>query len=88
VPLGGVAPTYAAIADGRYPGARPLYVYAKIAHLAAVPGLRAFLRTYAASWGPGGPLVRRGLIAAPADVRAAAAATIARETRLDPRTLR
>ena len=85
--IDGVLPTYAAIADGQYPGARPLYVYVKKAHLDAVPGLRAFLKLYAANWGPDGPLVRRGLIAAPQAVRDAAAHAIARETPLDPATL-
>ncbi|WP_375402615.1 substrate-binding domain-containing protein [uncultured Sphingomonas sp.] len=88
VPVGGVLPTYAAIADGSYPGSRPLYLYVKRNHLAAVPGLRRFLRLYAAGWAPGGPLARRGLIAAPAPVRADAAAAIATERPLDPATLR
>jgi phosphate transport system substrate-binding protein len=88
VPLGGVAPSYATIADGSYPGARPLYLYVKKAHLRAIPGLRAFLRRYAALWGRSGPLVRRGLIASPEAVQRRAAAVIADETPLDPAGLR
>ncbi|MBB4152798.1 phosphate transport system substrate-binding protein [Sphingomonas jinjuensis] len=87
LPVAGVSPSYEAIARGDYPGARPLYIYVKKAHLRAVPGLRAFLRLYAASWGPGGPLVRRGLIAGSADSRARAATIVAAETPLDPRSL-
>ena len=87
VAIGGVPPTYQAIADGRYPGARPLYVYVKRAHLRAVPGLRRFLELYAANWMPGGPLTRRGLIPSPAGVRAHAAATIRQNQPLDPRVL-
>ena len=87
VAINGVAPTYATIASGAYPGSRPLYVYVKKAHLTAVPGLRQFLQLYAANWGAGGPLVRRGLIAAPDALRARSAAIIARETPLDPRVL-
>ena len=87
VAIGGVLPTYHAIAAGRYPGSRALYVYVKRAHLGAVPGLRAFLRFYATAWNPGGPLVRHGLIAAPAPMRARAAATVAGEIPLDPRDL-
>lgn len=87
VAINGVLPTYAAIADGRYPGSRPLYLYVKKGHLRAIPGLDTFLRLYAAAWGPGGPLVRRGLIAAPAAVRAASAAVIANETPLNPADL-
>ena len=83
----GIPPRYDTIASGQYPGSRPLFLYVKKAHLDAIPGLRTFMRLYAASWGPGGPLVRRGLIAAPAPIRAAAAGVIARETALDPASL-
>jgi phosphate transport system substrate-binding protein len=84
VPVDGIAPTYDAIAAGRYPGSRPLFLYVKKAHLGAIPGLRPFLATFAGLWGPKGPMVRKGLIAAPADIRARAADTIRRETSLDP----
>ncbi|MDE0879092.1 MAG: substrate-binding domain-containing protein [Sphingomonas bacterium] len=87
VAINGVAPTYDAIASGAYPGSRPLYVYVKKAHLDAVPGLRDFLKLYAANWSKTGPLVRRGLIAAPPAVQARSAAIIARETPLDPAAL-
>jgi phosphate transport system substrate-binding protein len=83
VTLGGVAPSYATIADGSYPGARPLYLYVKKAHLRAIPGLRAFLRQYAALWSRQGPLVRRGLIASPEPVQRRAYAVIAGEVPLD-----
>jgi phosphate transport system substrate-binding protein len=87
VPIAGVAPTYATIASGAYPGARPLYLYVKSAHLAAIPGLRDFLRQYARVWGERGPLVRRGLIASPPALRERAARIVATETPLDPRSL-
>ncbi|QNE33351.1 phosphate ABC transporter substrate-binding protein [Sphingomonas sp. NBWT7] len=87
VPIAGVAPTDASIADGSYPGARPLYLYVKKAHLDAVPGLRQFIRHYARLWSADGPLARRGLIAAPADVQARAAAIVRSETPLDPAAL-
>lgn len=87
VPIDGIAPTYASIASGRYPGSRPLFIYVKQAHLAAVPRLRDLLRLYAASWLPGGTLVRRGLIPAPAAIRARSAAVIAKDLPLDPITL-
>ena len=87
VRIDGVAPSYATIASGDYPGSRPLFLYVKKAHLDAVPGLRDFLKLYAANWSGGGPLVRRGLIAAAPAVRAHAAAVIAHETPLDPATL-
>ena len=87
VAIDGVTPSYATIAAGAYPGSRPLYLYVKIAHLKAIPGLKDFLQTYTGAWGPEGPLVRRGLIAAPAAVRAKAAAVVAHETPLDPAAL-
>lgn len=87
VPLDGVTPTYETIAGGTYPGARPLYIYVKSAHLKAVPGLKEFLADYVAAWGPGGPLVKRGLIAAAPDVRARSAEIVARATPLDPAQL-
>lgn len=87
VPLNGIEPTYETIASGRYPGSRPLFLYVKKAHLSAIPNLRAFLNTYAQSWAPDGPLVRRGLISAPADVRARSATIVQRQILLDPKTL-
>ncbi|PCD03065.1 phosphate ABC transporter substrate-binding protein [Sphingomonas spermidinifaciens] len=87
VPVDGVEPTYETISTGRYPGARPLYIYVKKRHLRPVPGLADFLADYAAAWGPDGPLVRKGMIAAPRAVRAASAAIVARGTTLDPAAL-
>jgi phosphate transport system substrate-binding protein len=87
VPLEGVAPSATTIADGSYPGARPLFIYVKKAHLRAVPGLKDFLTDYAAAWGPQGLLDRRGLIVAPADVRSRSAAILAQQSLLDPATL-
>lgn len=80
IPLDGVTPSYETISTGRYPGARPLYLYVKKAHLNAVPGLKSFLNEYAQSWGPEGPLARRGLIAAPAEIRQRAQAVVDRGT--------
>lgn len=82
VPIAGVVPSGASIADGRYPGARPLYIYVKKAHLKAVPGLTQFIRQYTRLWGEGGPLERRGLIPAPAAVQAQAADVIRTEKSL------
>lgn len=87
IPIDGVPPSYLTIASGRYPGSRPLFLYVKQAHLAAVPHLADLLRVYAADWGPRGALVARGLIAAPAATRARSAAVIARATALDPASL-
>jgi len=87
VAINGVLPGADAIRDGRYPGARPLFLYVKANHLDAVPGLRRFLRLYASDWQEGGILAARGLIASPPAVRAEAARVIAEERALDPATL-
>ena len=63
VPIDGVAPTYDAIAGGKYPGVRTLYLYVKKKHLKPKPQLLDFLNTYASMWDPNGPLAKRGLIA-------------------------
>lgn len=87
VPIEGVSPTYQTIADGQYPGARPLYLYVKKRHMKAVPGLKDFLTLYTTLWNPGGPLVKRGLIAAPEALRARMAEAVRLEQPLDPSTL-
>ncbi len=87
VPIDGIAPSYDSIADGSYPGARPLFIYVKKAHIKPVPGMTDFLAAYARSWNPEGPLTRRGMIAAPAAIRAESAAEIASQTSLDPAEL-
>lgn len=88
VPIEGVVPTYETVANARYPGARPLFIYVKKQHLRAVPGLKEFLSTYVSAWEPDGPLVRKGMIAAPAQVRAANAAVIARQSVLSAESLK
>lgn len=85
--IDGVRPDATTIADGRYPLTRPLYLYVKAAHLAAVPRLRELLAVYADSWAPDGPLAAHGLIPAPPAVRTRSAAVIARALTLDPATL-
>jgi phosphate transport system substrate-binding protein len=71
LPMNGVAPTYATIADFSYPGARPLYIYVKKQHLEAITGLREFVGEWAKLWSKDGPLAAAGFVAAPADVAAA-----------------
>jgi phosphate transport system substrate-binding protein len=88
VPLSGIAPTYETIAQNQYPGSRPLYIYVKKAHLAAIPGLQKFLDEYVAAWNPGGPLTAKGLIASPQDVRTSSAAIVKASTLLDPSKLK
>ena len=70
--INGVAPTYDAISAFKYPGARPLYIYVKNAHVAAIPAVKAFVAEFTkeSAFGPNGYLRRAGLIAAPNNVRA------------------
>jgi phosphate transport system substrate-binding protein len=72
VTINGVAPTFQTIASFQYPGARPLYVYVKNAHLKAIPGIRAYLAEFAreTTWGPTGYLKALGMISLPDPVRA------------------
>ncbi|WDA42518.1 substrate-binding domain-containing protein [Erythrobacter sp. BLCC-B19] len=71
LPMNGVPATYENIASFKYPGARPLYVYVKKAHMRAIPGLQDFMKEWAKSWGKDGPLVKVGMVAMPDDVAAA-----------------
>jgi phosphate transport system substrate-binding protein len=71
LPMNGVAPTYENISDFSYPGARPLYVYVKKAHVGVIPGLEEFIAEWTNSWSKDGPLAKIGLVASPDDVMAA-----------------
>ena len=70
--INGVSPTYQSISSFRYPGARPLYIYVKNAHVAAIPAIRAFVAEFTkeSAMGPNGYLKAAGLIASPNGVRA------------------
>ncbi len=69
VPINGVEASYETVSTGQYPGARPLYIYVKKAHMQAIPGLQAYLNTFAANWNPDGVLTQRGMVASSEDVR-------------------
>lgn len=69
--MNGVEPTYENISSFEYPGARPLYIYVKKAHLNAIPGLPEYLAEWVKSWSKDGPLAQIGLVASPDDVREA-----------------
>ncbi|RIV75518.1 substrate-binding domain-containing protein [Pelagerythrobacter aerophilus] len=70
LPMNGVEPTYENISSFEYPGARPLYVYVKKAHLDAIPGLKEFIAEWTRSWGKDGPLAKIGLVPSPSDAMA------------------
>jgi phosphate transport system substrate-binding protein len=87
-PVNGVSPTFMTIADFSYPGARPLYIYVKAAHLNAVPGLREYVGEFANSFGPGGILAKKGMVVAPGAIRDAAAIAAKEFPSLDPAALK
>ena len=76
--IDGVTPTFDAIADGQYPVSRPLYFYAKKAHVDVIPGLRGLLREFTSerAWGDEGYLSDRGLIPMPEEERIQVAADV------------
>ncbi|MDE2412103.1 MAG: substrate-binding domain-containing protein, partial [Sphingomonadales bacterium] len=86
--INGITPTYASISDFSYPGARPLYIYVKVAHLDAIKGLREFVAEWAKSWGKGGLLAKQGMVVSPEDVQAKSAKIASDFTLLDPASLK
>ena len=67
----GVAPEFEAIADGSYPVSRPLYFYAKKAHVGVIPGIAEFMEEFTdeATFGEEGYLIDKGLIPMPTGER-------------------
>ncbi|MFM2301738.1 MAG: hypothetical protein RLZZ84_1474, partial [Pseudomonadota bacterium] len=86
--INGIAPTYASISDFSYPGARPLYIYVKAAHLDAIKGLKEFVAEWAKSWGKDGLLAKQGMVIASDAVQAKSAKIAAAYTLLDPSELK
>jgi phosphate transport system substrate-binding protein len=88
IPMGGIAPTYASISDFSYPGARPLYIYVKAAHLSAIKGLKEYVAEWAKNWGKDGLLAKQGMVVAPDAVLAQSTKLTSDLTPLDPSTLK
>lgn len=82
IPMSGIEPTYASISDFSYPGARPLYIYVKKAHIAPIKSLAAFVNEWPKAWGPDGYLKTKGMVISPDDVRSKNAAVISAMTTL------
>ncbi len=73
IAINGVSPSYDTISSFKYPGSRPLYIYIKNAHAAAIPAVRAFAAEFTkeSTFGPTGYLRRQGgMIASPNNIRA------------------
>lgn len=66
--IDGVAPTFENIASGKYPVSRPLFFYAKKAHIGSIPGLKEYLQEFTSqkAMGEEGYLADRGLVPLPA----------------------
>ncbi|MGB3804391.1 MAG: substrate-binding domain-containing protein [Sphingopyxis granuli] len=88
VPVQGVSPTYATIADGSYPGSRPLFVYVKKAHVGVIPGLAEYVAEILKGAAEGGYLAPKGLIVSPKAVADAANAAATAMTPLDGSVLK
>ena len=88
IPMSDVQPTYESISDFSYPGARPLYIYVKKAHIAPIKGLSEFVNEWTSAWGPDGYLKEKGMVISPDEVRAKNADVIANMTPLDPAELK
>lgn len=88
IPMAGVSPSYATVSDYSYPGARPLYIYVKSAHLKSIKGLTDYVGEWAKAWGPDGYLKPKGMVVAPDDIRAANAAIVKSMSPLDPASLK
>ncbi len=69
--IDGVDISFENIADGSYPVSRPLYFYAKSAHVGKVPGMAEFLAEFVdeESFGEEGYLTEKGLIPMPEEAR-------------------
>ena len=65
--IGGVTPSTETIASGEYPVSRPLFFYAKAAHIGEIQGLKEFLEFFVSDEiaGPDGPLAEYGLVSDP-----------------------
>jgi len=63
----GIEPTFANIAEGKYPISRPLFFYVKKAHVNLIPGIRDYLKEFTSekAFGEEGYLSDRGLIPMP-----------------------
>ncbi len=77
--INGVAPSFEAIASKTYPVSRPLFMYAKKAHIGVVPNMQGFLAEFTSekAWGEDGYLAEKGMIPMPEPLRKQVAASVA-----------
>ena len=79
VTIAGVDASYETISTGKYPVARPLFIYVKKQHVGVIPGLKEFVAEYvsAKSIGEDGYLANKGLVPLPKAEAEATAKTAA-----------
>jgi phosphate transport system substrate-binding protein len=67
----GHEPTFESIADKSYTVSRPLYFYAKKAHVGVVPGIKEYIYEFTSekAWGDDGYLSEKGMIPLAEDIR-------------------
>jgi phosphate transport system substrate-binding protein len=65
--IGGVQPTFEAIADGKYSVSRAIYFYVKKAHVGVIPGIKEYVAEFTSpkAWSKDGYLADKGLIPLP-----------------------
>ena len=88
ITMSGIAPTYQSISDFSYPGARPLYIYVKAAHLKAIKGINEYVAAWVGAWGKDGLLKKQGMVVAPEAVLIKSAEIAKSMTLMDPSTLK
>ncbi len=83
--INGVEPTFENIASGDYPISRPLYFYAKKAHVGVIPGIGEYLAEFTSdrAMGEEGYLADRGLIPLPEDELQAVRSAVQSQKNLD-----
>jgi phosphate transport system substrate-binding protein len=65
--IAGVEPSYETISGGKYPVARPLFIYVKKQHVGVIPGVKEFVAEYVSekAIGEEGYLSKKGLVPLP-----------------------
>ncbi len=88
VSMSGIVPTYETIAGGTYPGARPLFMYVKKAHIDKIPGIKEYIAEFIKAGVKGSYLTKLGLISSSDEERAASEAAATGLTLMDSSKLK
>jgi phosphate transport system substrate-binding protein len=88
IPINGSSASYETIAAGSYPGARPLFIYVKKAHIGVIPGLKEYVAEMMKGAEAGGYLSKKGLITAMPETVAVNGKVLADLTTIDGSNLK